>query len=187
MRNETVARNYAGALFELAQRHEGLEAYGEGMSLVARLVGDNPEFRLFLETPRIAAEEKKRVLRHAFAEALPRHLLHFLLLTVDKRRQRLLGDIAREFEALRDEHAGRTHVQVTVARPLDEEMTGRLTEALSRLTGKTAVPHVRVDPAVLGGAVIQAGDTIYDGSLRRRLERLRRSLLAAELPAASGE
>jgi F-type H+-transporting ATPase subunit delta len=185
VRDETVARNYAEALFELAERHEGLEVYGAGIDTVSRLLDENPKFRLFLETPRIDAEDKKTVVRKVFADELPRHLVSFLLVTIDKRRQRLLRSIAREFRALVDEHHGRVHVEVTVARSLDEEATRTIGRRLSEILGKTAIPHIRVDEDILGGMIARAGDTIYDGSLRRRLDRMRRRLLAAELPSAS--
>jgi F-type H+-transporting ATPase subunit delta len=183
VRDETVARNYAEALFELATRHEGLEVYGSGIETVARLLDEDGRFRLFLETPRIDAAAKKNVLRKAFGEALPRPLLNFLLITVDKRRQRLLRAIARQFHALVDEHEHRVHVEVTVARPLDDETLERVSARLSEILGMTAIPHVRVKPEILGGAVFRTGDTIYDGSLRRRLDRMRRQLLHAELPS----
>lgn len=183
MRDETVARNYAEALFELATRHEGVGVYAEGIDTVARLLDEDGRFRLFLETPRIDAAEKKKVLRAAFGEVFPRRLLNFLLITVDKRRQRLLREIARQFHALVDEHENRAHVEVTVARALDDETLARVTARLGEILGKTAIPHVRVKPEILGGAIYRTGDTIYDGSLRRRLERMRRRLLAAELPS----
>lgn len=190
MRDETVARNYAEALFDLAQRHEGLEAFGAGIDTVSRLLDENPKFRLFLETPRIDAADKKDVVRKAFGEELPRHLVNFLLVTIDKRRQRLLRGIAREYRALMDEHFGRAHVEVTVARPLDGQTTERIGRRLSQVLGKTAIPHVRVDETILGGVIVRAGDTIYDGSLRRRLDRMKRQLLAADIPdpsAAAGD
>ncbi len=182
MRNETVARNYAEALFELAERHEGVEAYGTGLEIVARLIEENDDFRRFLETPRIAVAQKKEVVRRVFGETLPAKLVDFLLITLDKRRQRLLRVIAREYMSLMDLHFNRVHVEVTLARKLDDgsmqEMEKRLTTAL----GKTAIPHVRVKPGILGGAIVRTGDTIYDGSLRRRLEGMRRRLLKADLP-----
>lgn len=182
MRDETIARSYAGTLFELAQRHEGLDAYGEAIETVATLLEENPRFRLFLETPRIEAAQKKEVLRKAFDGKLPEHAVRFLLVTVDKRRQRLLRQIAREFHLLVDEHMDRTHVDVTVARSPDDETLNRIVERFSGLLGKTAVPHVRVDPEILGGVIVRTGDTIYDGSLRRRLGRVRRRLLETDLP-----
>jgi len=126
------------------------------------------------------------VLRSAFQDRVPATFLNFMLVVVDKRRQRLFKSIGEAFEALLDESLGRTHVDVTVSRPLGTEELQSLTGQLSDLLEKKAIPHVRVDPAILGGLVFRAGDTIYDGSLRRRLDRMRTLLLDAELPAAVG-
>lgn len=181
MRDETVARNYAETLFALAERHEGLDVFGRGVDVVAALLDQHPTFRLFLETPRIAADDKKAVVRKVFASELPRLLVNFLLVIIDKRRQRLLRDVAQQFRALVDEHEGRAHVEVTVARPLDDETTRLVAERLSALLGVTAIPHVRIRPEILGGLVVRTGDTIYDGSVRRRLDGMRRQLLKAQL------
>ena len=186
MRDETVSRNYAEALFELAQRHEGIEAYHGCIDTVAALLEENPSFRKLLETPRVDAAEKKKVVRKAFA-SFPAPFVNFLLVTIDKRRQRLLTDIARSYGELVDEHLNRVHVDVTLARPIDEETKGQVAERLSALLGKTAIPHVRVRPEIIGGIVVRAGDTIYDGSLRRRLDRMRRQLNSATGAAAADE
>ncbi len=182
MRDETIARNYAEALFELAERHEGVEAYGTGVELVARLIDENDDFRRFLETPRIAVGQKKEVVRRVFGETLPTRLVNFLLITLDKRRQRLLRVIAREYMSLMDQHFNRIHVEVTLARQLDEKSMEEMEKRLTVALGKTAIPHVRVKPGILGGAIFRTGDTIYDGSLRRRLDGMRRSLLKVDLP-----
>jgi F-type H+-transporting ATPase subunit delta len=101
---------------------------------------------------------------------------------VDKRRQRLLGAIGEEFHALLDDHYGRTHVTVTLARPMDSEALNELSGKLSTLLGKEVIPHVRVKPAVLGGVHLKTGDTVYDGTLRRRIKQLRKQLVSVELP-----
>ena len=182
MRDETVARNYAEALFELAERHEGVEVYGTGIEVVARLIDENDSFRRFLQTPRIAVAQKKAVVRRVFGETLPAKLVNFLLITLDKRRQRLLRVIAREYTSLMDKHFNRIHVEVTLARKLDGGSMAEIEKRLTTALGKTAIPHVRVKPGILGGAIVRTGDTIYDGSLRRRLEGMRRRLLKADLP-----
>ncbi len=185
MRDTTIARNYAETLFELAQSNEGLDVYGDGIQMIADLLDSNPRMRLFLETPRISAEDKKDVVRRAFGGALPKRLISFILITIDKRRQRLLRAIAREFSALVDEHLGREHVSVTVARPMDEDTKSMVAQRLSDILGKKVIPHVEVKPAIVGGILVRAGDTIYDGTVRRQLDDMRRQLLRAELPAGS--
>jgi len=182
VRDETVARNYAETLFELARRNDALEAYGEAIETVASLLEENAKLRLFLETPRISDDDKKDVVQRAFSDALPKLVVNFVLVTIDKRRQRLIGTIAQQYHALLDEHVGREHVQVTVAQPVDEATRRLITEKLSVTLGKQAIPHIRVQPEILGGIVVRTGDTIYDGSVRRRMEGMRRQLLQAQMP-----
>ena len=184
MRDHIVARTYAETLFDLAARHEGLEVYGEAMARLAVVLDENPEARLFLETPRIAPGEKKNVVRKALDGRVPERFVHFLLVVIDKRRQRVLREIAAEFAALLDEHFDRAHVEVTLAREHSAEVVEEIGRKLSKMIGKTAIPHVRVNAGILGGIVVKTGDTVYDGSLRRRMESMRRRLLAASLPSA---
>ena len=182
MTNETIARNYAATLFDLAQKHDGLDAFSQGMDVVVGLLDQNPSFKRFLETPRIADRDKKELLKKVFGPLLPRPLLNFLQITVDKRRQRLLTAIGEEFHGLLDRHFGRTHVTVTLARALDEGAMADLSEKLSALLGSEAIPHVRVKPNILGGVHLRAGDTVYDGTLSRRIKQLRKRLVSADLP-----
>ncbi len=186
MRDETVAKNYAETLFELARRNDGVESYGQAIATVAGIIDDDPKFRMFLETPRIEDDDKKVVVRRAFGEALPKHVVNFVLVTIDKRRQRLLRRISREYDLLLDEHLGREHVEVTVARQIDDATRQLISERLSSALGTRVIPHVRMKPEILGGLVVRTGDTIYDGSIRRRLDGMRRRLLGARLPAAVG-
>lgn len=187
MRDETVARNYAEALFELAVKNGDIEGFERGIGSVARLIDEDRRVKEFVETPRISAAAKKQALQKTVGGHVPPLVLNFIKVVIDKRRQRLLRDIAREFRALVDRHAGRTHVDVTVARSLEEREVTALGERLSRSLGTTVIPHVVVKPDILGGIVVRTGDTIYDGSVRRQIESMRRTLLSAKLPAFAGE
>ena len=187
MRDETVARNYAETLFELASRNDALQQYGDAIQIVAKLIDEDVTFRLFMETPRIDDADKKAVVKKSFGEHVPKHVVNFVLVTIDKRRQRLLRSISQQYHALLDAHMGREHVQVTVARALDDTTREVITEKLSAALGTEAIPHIRVDAGIIGGLVVRTGDTIYDGSIRRRLEGMRRLLLEADLPADSGD
>ena len=182
MRDETVARNYAETLFELARRNDSTQEYGDALETVAGLLEDVSRFRTFVETPRIDDEVKKSVIRKVLADRTPRHVVNFVLTTIDKRRQHLLREISQEYLLLLDDHLGREHVEVTVARPLDDTTAQMVSERLSKMLGRQAIPHVRVKPEILGGLVVRTGDTIYDGSLRRKLDGMRRKLLKADLP-----
>ena len=187
MRDETVARNYAETLFQLALRNNALQGYGDAVEMVAKLIEEDSKFRLFIETPRIDDADKKNVIKKAFEASLPKHVVNFVLITIDKRRQRLLRSISQQYQVLFDAHIGREHVQVKVARPADDATREVIAEKLSVALGKEVIPNFRVDAGILGGLVVRTGDTIYDGSIRRRLEGLRRRLLAADLLTDSGE
>ena len=183
MRDETVARNYAETLFELASRNESIQEYGDALGMVAGLLEDDSRFRTFVETPRIDDETKKDVIRKVFRDKAPIQVINFVLITIDKRRQTLLREISAEYLLLLDDHLGREHVEVTVARPLDDTTENVVSERLSKMLGKQAIPHIRVKPEILGGLIVRTGDMIYDGSVRRRLEDLRRRLLTARIPS----
>jgi F-type H+-transporting ATPase subunit delta len=146
VRDETVSRNYAETLFELARRNEAMEEYGSGLAVVARQLDEEPRFRMFLETPRIDDGDRKALIRKVFGDSLPTLVLNFVLVTIDKRRQRLLRSISREYQALLDEHLGREHVEVTLARTPDDATQAVIAALLSSALGKKAIPHIRVKP-----------------------------------------
>lgn len=186
MRGDTIARNYASALFDLALREEQSEAYGAALDEVVDLLARVPGFQLFLDTPRIDLSEKKDVLRRVLGERVPAHVLNFLLLSLDKRRQRLIPAFADAYRDLLDAHLGRSHVSVEVARPLSEEEVSDVAAELSRILDKQAIPHVRVRPELIGGIIFRSGDTIFDGSVRRRLQRMRRQLMTTDVSMDQG-
>lgn len=185
MRDETVSRNYAETLFELARRNEALEEYGDGLAALAKQLDEEPRFRQFLETPRVDDDDRKALVRKVFGASLPKLVVNFVLVTIDKRRQRLLRGISRQYQLLLDEHLGREHVEVTLARPADAATEKVIADRLSGALGKKAIPHIRVKPEIIGGLIVRTSDTIFDGSVRRRLEGMRRRLLQAELPSAA--
>ena len=181
MRDETVSKNYAETLFALGSKHGAIEQYGAALDAIARLVDEDRRFRLFLETPRIDDAEKKRVVRKALDGNVPKNVLNFVLVTIDKRRQRLLREISRQYDALLDKHLGREHVEVTLAREADDATEKLIANRLSGMLGREAIPHFRVKPEIIGGLVVRTSDTIYDGSIRRRLDGMRRQHLRAEI------
>jgi F-type H+-transporting ATPase subunit delta len=186
VRGETIARNYASALFALALRDDQVEAYGNALDQVVAVIDQEPGFRLFLDTPRVSLTEKKEVLQRVLGAHLPAHVLNFLLLSLDKRRQRLFPAFAEAYQGLVDAHLGRTHVSVQVARPLVKDELDEVAVELSRILQKEAIPHVRVRPELIGGIIFRSGDTIFDGSVRRRLQRMRRQLMTTDVSTDQG-
>lgn len=181
MREPTIAKNYAEALLELAQRAGDLGAWGEMIDKVSDAVESDRRLRVFLESPRVSAHQKNDIIQKAYGPTLPRNFVRFLQALVDHRRQMLIPAIAHQYHSLVDEVEGRVHASVTTAREADAEDREIVARQLSRALGKTVVPHFHVNPDVLGGVVVRVGDTVLDGSVRRRLAKLRAGMLAAPI------
>jgi F-type H+-transporting ATPase subunit delta len=171
MRETTIARNYAEALLELARKGGDLDGWGRMLSDVADAMRRDPKLRQFLESPRVDAK--------AFQDRMPRLLVRFLQTLVTNRRQMLIPAITTEYLALVDEASGRVHAQVTVSRDPSDGERDAITRELSRVLGRQVVSHVVVNPEILGGVVVKVGDTVMDGSVRRRLALLKYQLADA--------
>jgi F-type H+-transporting ATPase subunit delta len=181
MHETTVARSYAEALLELAVAEDSVEEYDRQLGALVELIHAEERLRTFLETPRIDADEKKRVISEVFRGKIRDRLLRFLFVVIDKRRQRLLPEMAAEFSDLADDHFGRLKVEITTAREPDKALRERLRERLGRVLQRDVLPRYRVNPAILGGVIVRVEDRIMDGSIRHRLQSLRRQLLKTEI------
>ncbi len=178
MRDTTIAQNYADALFELAKRADDLHGWEARIGGLADAMGSDRTLRLFLESPRIAAGEKNKVLAEAFKGA-PAHFVRFLQKLVHNRRQMLIPEISAAYMDLVDAVEGRIHAMVTVARETTDADRDAIAAQLSRVFGKKVVAHLSVQPAILGGVVVRVGDTVMDGSVRKRLGLLKAGLAGA--------
>ena len=177
MRDSTIARNYAETLLVLATRAKDLRGWGKMLTDVANAMRENATLRLFLESPRVSSAQKSEVIGKAFTDRMPRLMLRFLQTIVQHRRQMLIPAIAEEYLNLVDEAEGRIHARVTVARETDDAGRAAIASQLSRMFGKDVVPHLSVDPSIMGGVVVHVGDTVLDGSVKKRLASLRRKML----------
>ncbi|MDQ3389115.1 MAG: ATP synthase F1 subunit delta [Gemmatimonadota bacterium] len=187
MRAEVIAANYAETLLALAERHGGdpaAEGYLVALEALAGIVEREPGVRTFLETPRVAADEKQAALRAALGGRVPELFLRFVLTVVQKRRQRLFRAIAAAYRERVDEKMGRVRVAVAISHEPGESLREEIRRSLEARLGRAVVAEYRVDPELLGGMVVRVGDQILDGSVRSRAAKLRRSLMATRLPQA---
>ena len=177
MRATTIARNYAEALLALGERSGTVDRYGELLDALAGAVETTPEVQGILMSPRVPKAEKIRLLGAALKDA-PREFVLFLRALLKRGRQRLLREISTEYQALLDIKHNRLRAGVTLARPADHGLQHEIQEALSRELGKEVIAAFHVDPEILGGTVVRIGERIHDGSVRRRMTKLRRHLLS---------
>jgi F-type H+-transporting ATPase subunit delta len=178
VRAETVARNYAEALFQLGERSGNTDRYADLIDAVAAAVEQTPKVQAVLMSPRVPKSEKSRLLGDAMRGAAPREFALFLQALVKRNRQQLLRQIATEYLVLLDQKLDRVRAGVTLARNPDEKLKRAIQEALGRQLGKQVIPAFSVEPEILGGAIVRVGERVLDGSVRRRMTKLRRQMLA---------
>jgi F-type H+-transporting ATPase subunit delta len=171
-------RRYARALFLLASEENRVAAVREELRRLAAALEASAELRGVLLQPLHAAAERRRVL-DALADKLGASSLvkRFYAYLIDQRRLVAFEEIEAEFVRLADEAAGRSKARVKTAQPLSAEQQARLARALAAKAGRAVELDVEVDPTLVGGLVAQLGDTVYDGSLKTQLVRLRGALL----------
>ena len=176
MTQSPVARRYAQALYDEAQRRERVEAVDQDIDLLRETLDASRELVLFFESPIISREKKEAVVQELFKERVQPTTLHFLRLLVEKKREGLFPEVVRAYRALRDDQKGIVEARARTAHPLSEEDEQALAQALERLSGQRVRLQVDQDPGLIGGVVVRVGDTVYDGSVRHQLASLRERL-----------
>ena len=175
MRDVTIARNYAETLFELGTRAGAVEQYGDILDAAAAAFSA-PSVEPMLMSPRVTKEEKARIVARAL-EGAPSSFIHFIVAVIKRGRQFLITPIADEYRSLVDAKLGRVRASITLARDADPLTRQQISERLAKALAKDVITAFTTDPAILGGTVVRIGDLVYDGSIRKRLGRLRRQLL----------
>lgn len=178
MREPTIARNYAEALFVLGERTGETERFQDFMDGLAQAMATEPNIRVVLESPRVPKATKQALFREALRDRAPEGFVRFLSAVVKRGRQSLLPVIAQQYGGLVDEKFNRVHAGVTVAREPDRQLQEMIHRRLSEVMGKEVIPHFRTDPSILGGLIVRVGDRIMDGSLRRRMMVLKQRMLS---------
>ena len=170
----TLARPYARAAFESARKADALAAWSQKLGFSAQLIAD-ARVGALVGNPRIGNAELTGLLLPP-EETVDSAFAGFLALLVENRRAPLLPDIAALFEELRRDAERVLKVTLRSATPVSDEQVVALKAALKKRFGRDIELDQRIDPSVIGGAVIDAGDMVIDGSVRGRLERLETAL-----------
>lgn len=176
MAGTKAAKRYAKALFELA---EGQGAADEVAAELSRLAGAlaDPALQETLALP-LLPPKARRDIAERITTTLALHPLtgNFLRVLAENDRFADLADIERAYRALFDQARGRAHAAVRLAAPLEQEEMDMLIGVFRRLTGKTVIPAVALDPELLGGVVVEIEGRVYDASLKTQLHRLGEAL-----------
>lgn len=179
MAKAVSARRHAQAVFQIALEKKELERWQSDLNTIAEALG-NSELVTVLENPKLQFDQKEKVLQNILTGISPiaMNLVYFL---VAKKRVRIVENLVAEYTRLMNAYNGRETAEVTTAVPLSNEETESLKQKLDKLTGKELVVTTQVDPGIMGGLVAKIGDKLIDGSVRTRLQELRKDLIEAGL------
>ena len=170
----TYARAFADAVFD--GRLDPDKTLQE-VKAVTELVTSSKELREVWEAPSINAEQKRAVLDAIVArQGTSRTVRNFIAVLIDHRRISLLAPIVQQFEQELNQRMGFTEAEISSAHELSQADRGALEARVEKVTGKKVRARYALDESLLGGAVVKVGSTIYDGSVKGQLEKIRQQL-----------
>lgn len=184
MTSSTIVDRYASALVDVVASPNSKVSPADALAQLRafdELAQQSKELRTALDSPAISPSRKRAVIGK-FAEILGSSgtVRNFLFVLSDKRRLSALHEIVEAFDLQLDARLGFVRAEVTAAQQLDQAEIESLTQRLAGVTGKQVRMKFQVDPALIGGVVARVGSTVYDGSLRGRLDTLARHLSVSE-------
>lgn len=173
----SAVSTYAEALFQAARERDELEQTLADLQNFDTALDENEELRLFFLGGQVAETQKRKAI-DGLTEDMTLSTRNFLKVISDNDRTESLHEVVLRFEQLVKEHLGRVEVSVTTAVELSEESREKLKDRLAGLLdGREVILETKVDPDLLGGAVFNFGETMFDGSVRGRLQSLREEML----------
>ena len=174
--SSNVARRYAAGIFQLAQEENAVDTWRAELAKLDELLQDDVLVAAF-RNPAVGVRRRMDLARLLKPELRP-ETENLLRLLVEHYRTREIHRIREEFERLADEASGIVHATVTTAIELDKDDRGHYEQELSRKLGRKVTLRFVTDPTIVGGAAIQIGDHLVDGTVRTHLARLRQELLS---------
>ena len=178
MAGDSLVRGYAEALLKIAQTEGDLERVEDELFRVGKALDENYELKQALSDQKVDRADRIRMLEEVLAGKVHPHTLGIVSFIVAQERARQLPEILEELSQLAAEARLAVLAEVRSAVPLDDAQRDKLAKALSKATGKKVEVKVIVDPDVIGGIYAKVGDTVIDGTVKRRLEQLKEQVSA---------
>jgi F-type H+-transporting ATPase subunit delta len=174
---KSASLQYANALADIALEQGAADPANKQLNDFGAAYAQSAELRTFLASPAVSIEDKHAVIEKIAARlGASKIIRNFLFVIADHRRTHLLPEVIASFQQVIRQRQGIAEAEVSSAVELSAAQKKEMAAMLARLTGKKVETTYSLDPALLGGAIVRIGDTIYDGSLRSRLNELRTRL-----------
>ena len=175
----SIATRYAAALLGEALE-QGLEASVEqDFALIERTADASPDLRMLFRSPIIEWHRKKKIVVEIFDGNISPLTMKFMMLVLDKGREKYFREMSREFARMLDAHRNILRVQVDSAKAMDESSKTALSALLAKKSGQTVMADYDEIPELIGGIRVTIGDKVFDGSLKRQLEDLKERIATA--------
>jgi F-type H+-transporting ATPase subunit delta len=169
-----IARPYAAALFDLSQSEGSVDAVESGLVEIQKLSSESDDFRRFLRSPVISADQKSGAVEAILSKAnVNATVANFVKVVARNGRLFALPAIIKAFQALAASGRGEVSAEVTSASALSQEQVASLAETLKQKIGKTVTLTEHVDPSLIGGLVVKVGSQMIDSSLKTKLSAIK--------------
>ena len=174
----SVASTYARAFADVVlSAHLDANRVIGGLRRVSGLLAESVDLRRVWENPAVPAEQKRKLLDAiVHQDGIERHVRNLVAVLIDHRRMHFLEQITRQLEKELDARMGFAEAHITSARELGDPEKRVLEAQVEKVTGKKVRAHFALDASLLGGAVVRVGSTIYDGSVKGQLEKIREAI-----------
>jgi len=176
MRNEEVGKNYAEAIYDIAEKQNKLSQAMEDLKLTAEIYGKNIEFREVVDSPSLDIETRKKIVSEVLKNSIDPFSMETINYLVEKGRFFDIVVINSEYQKIYNSKNNFVEVEAFFAIAPTEEQKKKLIEKLEKSSGKKVKAKIKVDKSIIGGGIVKIGDKIIDGSIRRQLDMLKSNL-----------
>ena len=172
-----IGDRYAESLFDLAKEENKVTQYLDDIKLVGEVLGSDPQIVQFFNHVLIENEKKIQLLDQSFKGNVDQYVLNFLKLLVQSRRIRYIDDIIKSYINLSNQYLGIEEGTIYTPYKLTDQQIQDIEKAISQKENKKVTLKVSIDPSLLGGIKVQISNRIYDGTIKNKVEMLKKELL----------
>ncbi len=173
-----AARRYAQAVFDIGKEQNTLAVWDIDLRIMRTTLEGTPALTRALEGPETSQTEKQRLIERLFSASLSPTAYKFVKVLLRNHRLMLAPQVQEAFDEMYLAEQGIAYADVTTAVPLTAEEEARISESLTRFTGKTIKLRTHVDPEIIGGILARVGDQLIDGTVTSQLRQLKNRLAA---------
>ena len=172
-----VGDRYAESLYDLAKEENKVTQYLDDIKLVGEVLDSDPQIVQFFNHVLIENDKKIQLLDQSFKGNVDQYVLNFLKLLVQSRRIRYIDDIVKSYIKLSNQYLGIEEGMIYTPYELTDQQIQDIEKAISQKENKKVTLKVSIDPSLLGGIKVQIANRIYDGTIKNKVEMLKKELL----------